>query len=324
MLDLSVIVVSYNTKDLLLQCLQSVIDSLEDALTAGRSSIDARSISHGYEVLVVDNASADGSAFAVGRRFPEVRLIENEFNRGFAAANNQAIEISQGRRILYLNPDTVVHGNAITELMRFLDRYPRTAAVTGKLFYANGDFQHSAFHFPGLWMTFLDLFPLHHRLQHSRLNGRYSPQDYLRRPFEIDYPLGACMMMRREALDRVGPFSEDFFMYCEEIDWCLRAKRDRWLVYCQPAAEITHYGGQSTAQLPDMMFVELYRSRLRLFKKYYNPFYRVVAKGVIALGLWWEHGRALQRYLNGEITPLQYVARQHACRRVFGLLRADQ
>ena len=317
--DLSIIVVSYNTRDLLLQCLESVLESLEQVQAGGRLSMDARAIGRGYEVIVVDNASTDGSAQAVRRFFPEVRLIENEFNRGFGAANNQAIAVSQGRRLLFLNPDVRAQGNAITELLRFLDRYPRTGMATSRLKYPDGSFQDSAFRFPSLWMVFLDLFPLHPTLARSSLNGRYPPSAY-RRPFEIDHPLGACMMVRREMIERIGGFDEAYFMYCEEVDWCMRARHDRWRIFCVPEAEMVHHGGGSTAHLPDEMFVELFRSRLRLFGRYYNPFFKVAAKAVMAAGLWWEHGRWLRRYLHGEVTEERFQDRRWALSQALTLL----
>lgn len=319
MLDLTVIIVSFNTRDLLLQCLDTVVDSLERAAQGGRLSLDARAISRGYEIIVVDNASSDGSSSAVRRHYPEVRVIENEFNRGFAAANNQAIEVSQGRYLLFLNPDTQVRGNAVTDLVRFLDRYPRAGVVTCKLLNPDGSLQHSAFHFPSLWMAFFDFFPLSYRLLNSRLNGRYPLRAY-RSAFEIDHPLGACMLVRREVIERVGAFSEDYYMYCEEIDWCFRIKQDRWRIFCDPQAEILHLGGQSTEQLPDQMFVELFRSRLTLFRTYYNPLYRVAAKVIIALGLWWKYGRAASEYLKGATSQERFLSHRKACLQVFSLL----
>lgn len=320
--DLSIIVVSYNTRDLVLQCLESVQQSLAQLGERGRFSVDARAISRGYEIIVVDNASGDGTGAAVLEKFPEVRLIENEFNLGFAAANNQAIEVSRGRYLLFLNPDTIVRGNALTELVRFMDRYPRVGMASAKLLNLDGSLQHGAFRFPNLWMAFLDFFPLSHRLLNGAINGRYPPKAY-QHPFEIDHPLGACMMVRREVIQRVGSFSEDYFMYCEEIDWCIRIKRDHWRIFCVPTAEIVHLGGQSTRQIPDQMFVELFRSRLTLFRKYYNPFYRVAVKLIIALGLLREHGRWLAGYLRGEVPRQRFQARQQACRQVLALLRTN-
>ncbi|MSQ10161.1 MAG: glycosyltransferase family 2 protein [Dehalococcoidia bacterium] len=319
MVDVSIIIVSYNTKDLLLGCLDSVFLTLQQATGAGRMSLDARSLSRGYEVIVVDNASADGSAAAVQQHFPEAHLIDNEFNRGFAAANNQALAVAQGRYLLLLNPDTVVKDGAIPELVRFMDRFPRCGMATCKLLNLDETQQHSAFKFPTLWMTFLDFFPLHGHLLNSRLNGRYRLKDY-RRTFEIDHPLGACMMVRREVIERVGALSEEYFMYCEEIDWCFRIKRDNWRIYCVPTAEIYHLGGQSTRQVADRMYVELFRSRLTLFRKYYNPVFQVLSKLLIGAGLWTEYARWLGAYLKGQVSAERLQGRRQALKQIVGML----
>lgn len=313
MLDLSVIIVSYNTRDLLLKCLDSVLQSLQHS--AAREPLLRR----GYEVIVVDNGSADNSARAVAHYFPDVLLIVNEGNRGFAAANNQAIQESTGRYLLFLNPDTEVVGDAIATLLRFLERAPGAGVVTAKLLNADGSFQHSAFRFPTLWMTFLDFFPLSPRLLDSHLNGRYPRRAYYR-PFLIDHPLGACMLVRRAVVERTGGFSEDYFMYGEEVDWCIRIKQDGWLVYCQPQAEVVHYGGQSTAQTPDRMYVELHRSRLRLFRRHYSPFFQVAARVLTGLGLWCEYSRWTQRYLRGEISRERFLGRRAALLEIARLL----
>ena len=132
-------------------------------------------------------------------------------------------------------------------------------------------------------MQFLDLFPLHPRLLVSRLNGRFPLGR--REPFAVDHPLGACMLLRREALDEVGLFDEGFFIYVEEVDWCWRAKKAGWQVVCVPRAVVLHHGAQSTKQFAERMFVELYRSRFRLFAKHYGPWRRAAVRVVIRLGL---------------------------------------
>ncbi len=317
--DITIIIISFNTRDLLLQCLASVFKALETAVSTGPLSVENRAVSRGFEVIVVDNGSADGSGAAVARYFPKVRLIENEFNAGFAAANNQAMRVSRGRYLLLLNPDTEVVGEAITVLIRFMNRHPRVGMVTGRLLNPDGSFQHSAFRFPTLWNTFFDFFPLASRLLYSRLNGRYSPSRYTR-PFEIDHPLGACMLVRREVPQRVGMLSEDYFMYCEEVDWCFRIKRDDWEIYCEPQAAMVHHGGASTSQLADRMFVELHRSRLILFRQYYNPFFRVAVRAITAAGLLAEYARWGQHYLRGDAPPERLRSRGRACLQVAGLL----
>lgn len=307
--DLSVIIVSYNTQKLLKDCLASLSQSL------GKEGGHIKE----YEIIVVDNASSDGSVPMVRSCYPQVRLIENHDNVGFAKANNQAIAQADGRYLLFLNPDTLVLGDAPVRLAAFLEDNPEVGMVTGKLLYPDGSFQQGAFSFPNLWMSLFDFFPINHRLSSSRLNGRYPPKAY-RGPFEIDHPLGACMMARREAVEGIGGFCEDFFIYCEEIDLSIRMKKAGWKIYCQPEARIIHYGGQSTGQRKDRMFVELYRSRLLLFRKHYSPFFRLATKGIVGLGTGWEIMRAARAYQKGEITKPQYLSRLNACSQILGLI----
>lgn len=271
-MDLTAAIVSYNTRELLRGCLTSVLSSLRGRLS--------------YEVVVVDNASGDGSVAMIRDHFPDVQLLVNKKNRGFAAASNQALVQSRGRHVVLLNPDTVVGEGALEYMVKFLDEEDEVGVVGPKLLYPDGSLQHSAFGFPTLPMIFLDFFPVNHRLVNSRLNGRYPRAWYESgKPFPVDHPLGACFMVRREVIDGVGLLDEDFFMYCEEIDWCMRIKKAGWTIYCLPQAEVIHYAGQSTSQFRDRMFVELHRSRYRLYEKHYSRWFKRVARWLVLLGL---------------------------------------
>ena len=239
--------------------------------------------------------------------FPQVRLIAARENLGFARANNVGLRAlgldakddqrgdASELNVLLLNPDTEVQGEAIGTLCRFMDSHTATGLAGASLLHSDGRFQHSAFRFPSLAQAFLDFFPIHHRLTDSRLNGRYPRSLYeAGRPFPIDHLLGAAMMVRSEAIRQVGLLDEGFFMYCEEIDWCMRMKAQGWEVRCVPSARIVHHVAQSTQQFRDRMFVELWRSRFRLFEKHYGPAYRWVVRRIVRLGLWWE-ARKLRR-----------------------------
>jgi N-acetylglucosaminyl-diphospho-decaprenol L-rhamnosyltransferase len=279
-MDLSAVVVSWNVRELLAGCLASLY-----------ASLDGSGIS--FETVVVDNASSDGSSDMVRERFPQAHLLCNAQNQGYAAGSNQGLALSQGRYITVLNPDTLLHGNALGTMLRFMDESPAAGMAGPRLVYSDGRFQHSAFAFPTLAQVFLDFFPLHGRLLESRLNGRYPRAWYAAgRPFPISHPLGACMMLRRETLQQVGGMDEGFFMYCEELDWAMRIHRAGWKVYCVPAAELVHYGGQSTQQVRGEMFVALWRSRFRFFAKHYSPLFNRVLPSVVRLGLWAEERRA--------------------------------
>ncbi|MDH7488084.1 MAG: glycosyltransferase family 2 protein [Anaerolineae bacterium] len=287
--DLSIIIVSYNSRELTRACLRSAFDGL------------ARSGLRG-EVWVVDNASSDGSADMVRAEFPQARLIANAENRGFAAANNQAIAQSDARHILLLNSDAEVRGDALGEMVRVLDARPRVGAVGARLVYPDGSFQHSAFRFPGFAQIFLDFFPLHPRLLDSRLNGRYPRRLYAgTEPFAVDHPLGAALMARGETVRQVGPLDDGFFMYCEEIDWCWRMRKVGWDVLCVPTAEVMHHGGGTTRKFREEMFVALWRSRFRLYEKHRGPRYAAWVRRWVRLLTRVDGARIRRKLARGDI-----------------------
>jgi GT2 family glycosyltransferase len=320
--DLSIVIVSYNTRQLLKECLDSVYASLAESILAS-------------EVVVVDNASRDGSAAMVREHFPQVRLIANEDNRGFAAANNQALSNLQPptsnlhpppppEYVMLLNPDTIlrrngadVSGNALAKLIHFMDENPRAGACGARLLHSDGSFQHSAFAFPTLFQVLFDFFPINHRLTDSCLNGRYPRRLYQAgRPFPIDHPLGAALIVRREAIEQVGLLDERFFIYCEEIDWCLRIKAAGWGIWCVPEAEIVHHVAQSTGQFRDEMFVALWKSRYQLFEKHYSRLFQQMARRIVRLGLWAKARRARAAARRGEITESELTSRLTAYQQV--------
>ena len=308
-MDLGIAIVSYNTRELTRECLASVY-----------RGVDASRLS--AQVWLIDNASSDGSAQMVAEAYPQARLIARRENLGFARATNMAIDSLSSldtppRHVLLLNPDTRVVGDAIGLMVSFLDGHPGVGVVGAQLLHDDGSFQHGAFRFPTLWMAFFDFWPIHHRLLDSRLNGRYPRQWYESgRPFQIDHPIGADMMMRWEAIQQVGSLDVGYFMYCEEIDWCLRARGAGWEAYCVPEAKIVHLVGQSTRQLRDEMFVALWRSRYRLFARHYGRAYQAMVRVIVRAGLK-RQMRATRRAAQlGEIGEDEAHQRLVACRRV--------
>jgi N-acetylglucosaminyl-diphospho-decaprenol L-rhamnosyltransferase len=287
-MDLSVVTVSYNTRELLRGCLASVFATLGSTLR--------------FEVVVVDNASSDASVAMIRGSFPEVRVLANSENVGFAAGSNQGIRESTGRYVILLNPDTVATDGALVEMVRLMEERNEVGAVGPSLLFPDGSFQHSAFTFPTLPMIFLDFFPLNRRLLDSRLNGRYPRACYSKgEPFAIDHPLGAALMVRRSVVDEVGSLDKDFFMYCEEIDWCMRIKRAGWQILCCPAAKIVHHVGQSTGQFREKMYVELHRSRYRLYEKHYAPPFRRTARCLVRLGIAYRGLQVRWAHLRGSL-----------------------
>lgn len=305
--DLSIIIVSYNTRDLTRACLRSAFAGLERSALRG-------------EVWVVDNASADGSADMVRAEFPQARLIANADNRGFAAANNQAIAESDARHVMLLNSDAEVRGDALGTMVRVLDGRPNVGAVGARLVYPDGSFQHSAFRFPGFAQILLDFFPLHPRLLDSRLNGRYPRRLYAgMEPFAVDHPLGAALMVRAETVRQVGLLDEGFFMYCEEIDWCWRMRKAGWEVLCVPMAEVMHHGAGTTRKFREEMFVALWRSRFRLYEKHRGPRYAAWVRRWVRLLMRVDGARIRRRLARGEIAEAEARALLAAYARVAAL-----
>jgi GT2 family glycosyltransferase len=245
------------------------------------------------EVWVVDNNSTDGTQELLRSVFPSTHLIVNHDNLGFGAANNQGMAAAatgdgQGPRyFLLLNPDTLVRPGALGELVTSMDAIPEAGLAGARLTYADGRFQQSAFHFPGLAQLTFDLYPLPARLYESRLNGRY-PRRYYKpngNPFQVDHTLGAAMLVRRDVAEATGGFDEDFHMYCEEIDWCWRIRSAGWSIYSVPRAEIVHYGGVSTKQIPAKSIVSLWRSRAYLYRRHHGRIKNALARRLVKAGM---------------------------------------
>ena len=263
MARVSALVVAYNTRDLLLEALDSLAAEPD------------------LQTIVVDNASSDGSVEAVAARFPEVRLIASKTNLGFAAGTNLAAREARGDFLLLLNPDAALCPEALARLLGLMASRPRAAAVGPALVYPDGRRQDSAFRFPGLAQVALDLFPVP-RLAGSRLNGRLAAAD---EPVQVDHPLGACMLIRRQAWDDIGPLDEGYFMYVEEVDWCRRARRRGWEIWHDPRALVRHRAGAATSQQPEAMFAHLWRSRLRYYQRFHGPAYNRMVHLLVRLGM---------------------------------------
>jgi GT2 family glycosyltransferase len=249
MIDLSIVIVNWNTKAMLADCLESVFEP-----GTGLES----------EVFVVDNASADGSAAMVRERFPQVRLIANTQNVGFARASNQAIKESVGRYVLLLNPDTEVLPGALRTLCDFIESHTKVGAVGPMIVNPDLTLQSSCNPMPTLWREFWRLMLLDNIVPQSI----YREEDWdTTAAHEVEVIQGDCLLLRREALSNVGLFDEAFFMFTEEVDLCFRLLRAGWLLYWVPMARVIHYGGQSTCQVARKMFTELHRSKVLFFRK---------------------------------------------------------
>ena len=259
--ELSIIVVNWNTRDLLRDCLAALYAADLPRLT---------------EIIVVDNASTDGSAAMVLAEFPEVDLLVSERNLGYARANNQALKRARGRHVLLLNSDTRVSPPAIRLLMCLMDAHPNAGACAPRLVTTNGVAQPFAY---GGEPTLIYLL----RRAVVRWLLRRDLHDWERpEVHEVDWASGACLLVRRDALDAVGPLDESMFMYFEDVDWCLRLRKLGWRVLVQPEAVVTHIGGQSLRQNPEARQC-YYRSLSTFYAKHYGCLTRVLMEACLWL-----------------------------------------
>ena len=252
MVDISFIIVNWNTRSILINCLNSIYKTVTD--------IDS-------EIYVVDNNSTDGSQEVVKNGFPDVKLIENSTNTGFAHANNQALSVMQGRFAVLLNSDAVLQEGAIKSLLNFMNNTPNAGIAGVQLINEDGSRQNSIDNFPSLEteifnksilrLIFPNRYPGKSRIYHN--------------PIEVDSVIGACMMVRKEAIDEVGLLEEDYFIFLEETDWCFRMHKKGWKVYHVPDSKVFHLSGHSKKKAPGESQIEYYKSLYKFFRKNKDP-----------------------------------------------------
>jgi N-acetylglucosaminyl-diphospho-decaprenol L-rhamnosyltransferase len=265
----SVVIVGWQVRDLLRACLASIAAYEE--------------LNH-LEVIVVDNGSTDGSAAMVAAEFPWVRLIALGRNPGFAAGNNIGLREATGDVCILLNPDTEIAGPALSALAAYLRAHAECGVAGPRLLNPDGTLQTAGYAMPTLFQVWYDLVPWPRRFYHSRLNGRY-PDASDSRPYDVGFPLGACLAVRRDVLDRVGPLEEAYGMYMEEVDFCARIRAAGYAVRIVPSVTITHHGGQSTGQAPEAMFLALHRARRLFFARFYPAWWNRAARWLAQAGL---------------------------------------
>jgi hypothetical protein len=248
LVDISFIIVNWNTRDILINCLNSIHETVTD--------IDR-------EIYVVDNNSTDGSQEAVKNGFPDVKLIENSTNTGFAHANNQALSVMQGRFAVLLNSDAVLQEGAIKSLLTFMINTPEVGIAGVQLLNDDGSKQNSIDNFPSLETEIFNksilrlIFPNKYPSKARNYNA----------PIEVDSVIGACMMVRKEAVDEVGLLDEDYFIFLEETDWCFRMYKKGWKVYHVPDSRVFHLSGHSKKKTPGESQIEYYKSLYMFFRK---------------------------------------------------------
>jgi GT2 family glycosyltransferase len=241
--DLSVSIVNTNSRELLLACLDTVP---RDAA----------------EVVVLDNASEDGSADAVRERFPDVRVLAQDFRAGFGANHNTVVRATEGRYVYVLNEDTTAGDWAFDRIVAYLDANPRVGALGPRLVYPDGRLQDSAWRFPTPLVSAVGL------LSVGKIGVKQSGGAQCQ---PVDWVMGAALVLRREALDEVGLFDEEFFLYSEEVDLQFRLREAGWEVHYFPDATVVHHESQFSAEIPERRINEMWRSRHRYWRKHHGP-----------------------------------------------------
>lgn len=255
---MSVIIVSYNAEHFLRQCLESLYETV-------------RGIA--FETIVVDNCSSDGGIAMVKRDFPQVRVLENSTNMGFARGNNRGIALAQGEHVLLLNSDTRAIGGALGKLVDFLDTHPDVAVVAPRLVYPDLTDQCVARSFPtpanalfGRKSLLTRLFPANRYSQRYLTSRRHTSDE----PFEVDWVSGACLMARKDVLDAAGRLDEAFFMYWEDLDLCYRVKQRGGRIVCVPEARVVHYEGKSSeGAVSGRCIIEFHKGVYRYYRKHH-------------------------------------------------------
>lgn len=263
-LDLSIVLVSYNVKDYLKGCLESIYETTKDIM---------------FEVFVVDNNSSDGTVKMIKAEFPDVMLIANKENIGFVKANNLAFSrTSRSKYILMLNPDTVILHNSFHKLVNYFEQHPRVGAIGCKMLNSDQTLQPSCYNFPSLREIFGMYFV------GSRIFPPLKKMDY-NKTQEVDFVRGAFLMLNRQCLEEIGLLDEKLFMFGEETDLCYRMKQQGWKVMYIPNTVIIHHRGKSIEQISDNMYSQRIRSLIYYFQKNYGKLNALLLRIIIFFGV---------------------------------------
>jgi GT2 family glycosyltransferase len=275
LIDLSIIIVSWNVSDLLAACLESILS---------RSGADAPRI----EIVVVDSASTDNTVPLITARFPQVRLLPQADNLGFVRCNNIGLAAAQGRHLLLLNPDTEIIGDALAQMVAFLDANPDVGIVGPHTLNTDRTTQSTRRRFPSVALAFFEstwLQPLAPRsmLDHFYVNG---PPDSA--VLDVDWVQGSALMAHRAVYEQIGGLDEGFVMFSEELDWCRRAKDAGWRVVYLGSASIVHHGGRSTDQVIAQRHIYFQQSKLRYYRKYHGWLVAQTLRSFLLLNYAWQ------------------------------------
>ena len=254
--DVSVVIINWNTKDLVIECIRSIREHTHTTK---------------LEIIIVDNGSTDGTQLAIHKKFPGVKFIQNNENLGFAKANNIGMRIAVGKFICLVNSDVEIRGECIDRMYNYLEDMRDIGMLGPKTFYPNGEIQHTCKQFPSIWTSFCEAIGLHNYFKKCKF---MSPEEMTffgyDETHEVDVVSGSFMMVKRETIDRVGLFDENFFFYSEDVDWCRRIWKAGWKVVFYHEAEIIHHEGGSSKTDRAKYSIQLLNAKLQYWSKYYG------------------------------------------------------
>lgn len=291
-IDLTIIIVSWNVRDLLADCLHSI------AQAAQANDLQV-------EVIVVDSASSDGSANMVAAQFPWVTLLAEAENVGFVRGNNLGLARAAGRHVMLLNPDTVIHGDALNQLAAYLDAHPTVGIVGPHVLNADGTHQSTRRRFPTRWTAFFESTWLQPHAPHGVLERFYVTDQPDDGTYDVDWVQGCALMARRAVYDDIGGLDPGYVMYSEELDWCRRAKDAGWRVVYVGSARITHYGGKSTEQVPAHKHITFQQSKIRYFRRFHGAGFALALRVFLLLSYTLQIAQEAAKGLLGSKQPLR-------------------
>ena len=255
-MNLSVVIVTWNTKDIVQECLESLKEQAQRSDT---------------EIIVVDNASSDHTPELIQKHCPWVKLVQNDTNLGFAGGNNIGVRLSKGKYIALVNSDVVVPKDCLEKMIQYMEQHPDIGMLGPKMLLKDGSLGQSCMGFPSIWNWFCRAFALDRLFKSSRLFGGFLMTHFqYDRVIDVDVLTGWFWMVRREALDRVGLLDERFFMYGEDIDWSKRFHEAGWRVVFYPEAEAVHYCGASSSNAPTRFYVEMSRANMQYCRRHHT------------------------------------------------------
>jgi GT2 family glycosyltransferase len=274
--DLSIIIISWNVANLLAECLDSVLAKMPDLSKV--------------EIIVVDSASSDDTVKMMVERYPQVKLLAQQDNLGFTRCNNIGLATANGRYLMLLNPDTVILGTALTDMMAYLDMNPDVGIVGPHTLNTDGTPQATRRRFPTLAVGFFEGTWLQGYAPSSILNNYYVADQPDTGIFDVDWVQGSALMARREVYAQIGGLDEGYAMYSEELDWCKRAKNAGWRVMYLGTTQIIHHGGKSTEQVGARKLIHFQQSKLRYFRKYHGWVVAQLLRAFLIFNYLWQIG----------------------------------